>query len=97
MSDYTSVNQAAMAQGVSDLSTAHKSLTDHLDTLEGQLNGSLAQWDGAARAAYAQAKAEWDAAAAHMNDVIMKMQTTMGQIGENYDANEKQITSQWAG
>ncbi|MVA74813.1 WXG100 family type VII secretion target [Auraticoccus sp. F435] len=96
MSDYTSVNSAAMAEGISDLTNAHKQLSDHLDTLESQLSGSLAQWDGAARQAYTQAKAEWDAAAAHMASVIQKMQTTMGQISENYDANEKQIEGQWA-
>lgn len=96
MSDFTSVNSAAMAEGISDLSNAHKQLSDHLDTLESQLGGSLAQWDGAARQAYTQAKAEWDAAAAHMSDVISKMQSTMGQISENYDANERQIEGQWA-
>lgn len=95
MSDYTSVNAAAMTEGISDLNGAHKQLTDHLQTLEGQLGGSLGQWDGAAREAYAQAKAQWDGAASHMSDVINKMQTTMGQISENYDSNEKQITTNW--
>ncbi|SDD17053.1 WXG100 family type VII secretion target [Auraticoccus monumenti] len=95
MSDYTSVNSAAMAEGISDLTNAHKQLSDHLDTLEGQLGGSLAQWDGAARQAYAQAKAEWDAAATHMSDVITKMSSTMGQISENYDTNERQIQGNW--
>ena len=56
MSDFTAVNAAAMQEGISDLNQAHKSLTDQLETLESQLSGSLAQWDGAARSAYATAK-----------------------------------------
>lgn len=96
MSDFTSVNAGAMQQGIADLNTAYKALTEQLSTLEGQLNASLAQWDGAARAAYTQAKAEWDAAANHMGDVIAKMQQVMTQISENYDANERAIQGSWA-
>ena len=48
MSDFTAVNAAAMQEGISDLNSAHKALTDHLDTLDSQLQGSLAKWDGAA-------------------------------------------------
>lgn len=96
MSDFTSVNAGAMQQGIADLNTAYKALTEQLSTLEGQLNSSLAQWDGAARSAYTQAKAEWDAAANHMGDVIAKMQQVMTQISENYDSNERAIQGSWA-
>lgn len=95
MSDFTSVNAGAMQQGIADLNTAYKGLTEHLSTLEGQLNASLGQWDGAARAAYADAKAKWDAAANHMGDVIAKMQQVMTQISENYDSNERGIEGKW--
>ena len=44
MSDFTAVNAAAMQEGISDLNQAHKSLTDQLETLESQLQGSLAKW-----------------------------------------------------
>lgn len=96
MSDYSSYSGSALTQGIGDLSEAHKALTDHLETLEGQLNGSLAQWDGDARAAYAAAKAEWDRAANHMGQVIAKMSSTMGQIQEGYDGNERSIQNTWS-
>src|SRR5665647_2711069 len=80
---------------MSDLTQAHKSLTDHLETLESQLQGSLAKWDGAARSAYATAKATWDKAARHMQEVIQKSGTVLGQITENYDSNERRIQSSW--
>lgn len=95
MSDYTAVNAAAMQEGISDLNTAHKSLTESLDTLESELAGSLAKWDGAARAAYTQAKATWDKAARHMQDVIQKSGQVLSQITENYDSNERRIQSSW--
>ena len=95
MSDFTAVNAAAMQEGISDLNQAHKSLTDHLETLESQLQGSLAKWDGAARSAYATAKATWDKAARHMQEVIQKSGSVLGQIPENNDTNEGRIQSPW--
>ena len=85
MSDFTAVNAAAMQEGISDLNQAHRSLTEQLETLESQLEGSLATWDGAARSAYAAAKDAWDKAAHHMQDVIQKSGTVLSQITENDD------------
>ena len=95
MSDFTAVNAASMQEGISSLQNAHRALTDHLDTLESQLGSSLAKWDGAAQAAYHQAKAEWDKAARHMQEVVNKMGSVLGQITENYDSNERKIQSNW--
>jgi early secretory antigenic target protein ESAT-6 len=91
MSDFTAVNAAAMQEGISDLNQAHKSLTAHLETLESQLQGSLAKWDGAARSAYATAKATWDEAVRHMQEGIQKSGSVLGQIPENNDTNESRI------
>lgn len=96
MSDFTAVNAAAMQEGIQDLSTAHKSLTEYLDTLDGQLQGSLAKWDGAARSAYGTAKSTWDKAARHMQEVIQKSGSVLSQITENYDSNERKIQSSWS-
>lgn len=95
MSDYTTVNAGAMQQGIGDLQTAYNGTTSALDTLEQQLNQSLAQWDGEARQAYVVAKQKWDQAANHMSQVIQKMTSTLGQIGENYDGTERANTSAW--
>jgi len=94
--DYTAVNAGAMQQGIGDLQTAYNTTDSTLTTLEGELESSLAQWDGEARAAYSQAKAKWDAAAAHMSSVIQKMTTTLSTIDENYNANERAIQSSWS-
>ena len=96
MSDYTTVNAGAMQQGIGDLRAAYNGTTNTLSTLEGQLNASLAQWDGAAREAYSVAKAKWDAAANHMSQVIDKMTTTLSQISDTYDDTERVNTNLWS-
>ncbi len=96
MSDFTAVNAAAMQEGISDLNSAHKALTDHLDTLDSQLQGSLAKWDGAARSAYSTAKATWDKAARHMQEVIQKSGQVLSPITENYARTARKIQPSWS-
>ncbi len=96
MSDFTAVDKAAMSEGISDLSNAHTRLKDLLDSLESELNSSLAKWDGAAREAYRTAKHEWDQAARHMQSVVDKMKVVLTQIADNYDSNERAIQQSWS-
>lgn len=96
MSDFTSVNASSMATAIGDLKSAHSKVEEDLTGLEHELEGSLSEWTGEAREAYRTAKATWDAAANHMNQVIQVMSSTMQNIGDNYDANERSIQGQWA-
>ena len=96
MSDYTQVNAGAMQQGISDLQTAYNGTSNTLDSLERELESSLAQWDGGARAAYSEAKARWDQAANPMAQVLQKRTPTLSTIDQNYASNEQQIASNWA-
>ena len=96
MGDFTLVNSSAMQQGIGDLRQAHTNLNSTLDTLKGQLNTNLAEWDGAARQAYSEVQRQWDASAAKMSDIINKMTTVMTSISEGYDSNEKSIQSRWS-
>lgn len=95
MSDLTQVNAAAMTTGITDLGQAHKALTDNLETLKGQLNQSLAQWDGAARQAYAEVQQSWDQSADKMAQITNKMTTVLGSISQGYGDNERNIQSNW--
>lgn len=97
MSDFTLVNKQAMSGGIDALRRAHSDLTSHLDSLEGQLGSSLANWEGDARSAYTQAKAEWDKAAQKMASVVMKMSSTLQTIDTSYSANEANIAGRWGG
>lgn len=95
MSDFTSVNAGAMSQAVGDLKQAHSKVESDLTELEHNLESSLQQWTGDAREAYRAAKAQWDAAADHMNQVIVAMQGAMQNIGDNYDSTERAVSTQW--
>ncbi len=97
MSDFTLVNKNAMSTGIDSLNKAHKRLRDDLTTLEGQLQSSLARWDGNGQAAYAEAKAKWDASANKMAEVVNKMQSVLGLIDENYTSTEGSIAGRWGG
>lgn len=97
MSDATSVNAAAMAAGLDDLRKAYTNLRSALDALTGELNSSLANWDGEAKNVYHDAQAKWNAACDHMAAVIEKMQTVLGQITEGYDTTERGIQSRFGG
>lgn len=95
MSDLTTVNAGAMQAGVEALNTAYTQTDSTLTTLEGELESSLAEWDGAAREAYTGAKQRWDQAANHMAQVIQKMTGVLSQIGDNYQSNERNIEGSW--
>ncbi|WP_203567891.1 WXG100 family type VII secretion target [Aestuariimicrobium ganziense] len=96
MGDFTSVNASAMETGIQDLGQAHKGLTNNLDELKGQLSSSLAQWDGAAREAYADVQRQWDQSAAKMSEIVAKMTSVLGQITEGYASNESKIRGNWS-
>lgn len=91
MSDSTSVDQGLMAQGISDLDTAHRNVSSDLSDLEHEVETSLAEWTGDAREAYTQAKAQWNKAADHMTQVIATMKTTMDGIANRYNDNERHV------
>ena len=95
MSDFTQVNAGAMSQGISDLNTAYTQTENTLSTLEGELESSLAQWDGAAREAYSAAKAKWDAAANHIGQVLNQLGTVIGEAHSNYSNAERMNQGIW--
>lgn len=95
MSDYTKVDASTMATAIGDLKSAHSKVESDLTSLEHELQSSLSQWTGDAREAYTQAKAQWDAAADHMNQVIAVMGSTMQNITDNYASTERAVQGQW--
>jgi WXG100 family type VII secretion target len=96
MSDFTSYDSGLLQQGISDLQQAHTKVETDLTDLEHEVEGSLAQWEGSARDAYKQAKAQWDASAQRMTQVIQTMQSVMTNIADRYDSNERGVTGLFA-
>lgn len=96
MNDFTLVNSNAMQEGIGALQNAHSQLTSTLETLKGQLNTNLAEWDGAAREAYTAVQREWDQSANKMAEITNKMRTVLTSISEGYQTNEQSVQANWS-
>jgi len=97
VTDYTAASFGGMAQGEQEFMAIFNTLTSTLTDLQRNLESSLAQWSGAARSAYTQAKAEWDAASQHMASVLNQLGVTIGEANATYQATERQLTGLWGG
>lgn len=93
--DYTRAVFGSLAQGESDFARIYAQVQQTTQTLESQLNSSLAQWDGQAKTAYAVAKAKWQAAEANMAAVLNNLRAVAGEANVNYQGVEASNASLW--
>lgn len=96
MSEYTSVSFGGMAQGEADFQSIFNALTGTLSDLQHNLEASLAQWTGAARGSYTQAKGDWDAAAQHMASILNSLGAVIGTANDTYQQTERSLTGLWS-
>ncbi len=96
MSEYTSVSFGGMAQAEADFLSIFSALSGTLSDLQHNLESSLAQWTGAARTSYTQAKADWDAAARHMASVLNSLGGVIGTANDTYQQTERSLTGLWS-
>jgi WXG100 family type VII secretion target len=97
MSDYTLAVFGTLQQGQADFQQTYSSLVSEVQMLEAQLRASLAQWAGSAQQAYYQQQAQWNAAMAHMEQVLAQLAVVVGTANENYQQAEQSNTSLWSG
>lgn len=95
MNDYTKANFGQLEQSRADFASVYGSLQGTISTLDGQLRGNLAEWDGSAQQAYYSAKATWDNAMADMATVLNQLGVVIGVANENYTAAEAANTRLW--
>jgi len=93
--DYTAANFGTMAEAEQAFLQIFNSLTNELADLQRQLESGLSQWSGAARAAYTQAKASWDASAEHMGQVLNQLGVVIGESNTTYQTTERQLQGLW--
>lgn len=96
MSDSTQYSKAGLQEGISNLSAAHRNLTNFLDELKAELSTSLGQWEDNARSAYVEVQRSWDASAAKQQDIVQRMPVLLGTISDGYDSTEAKNASTWA-
>jgi ESAT-6 family protein len=84
-----------MAQGEQDFLAIFNSLTSTLSDLQRELESTLGEWTGSARAAYAEAKRAWDQAAEHMASVLNQLGVTIGDANTVYQDTERRLSGLW--
>lgn len=89
MGDVTKWSAAALEDLQSNLQTAHQTMEDATNELEQQLEAKLADWDGAAREAYHEAKAAWEASLHEFAEIIMSLNGAVAQIQEGLQTTEQ--------
>lgn len=88
MSDYSKFDPAALDSLQSNLKTAYSSVEEITNTLESKIEQNVDAWEGGAREAYYQKKAEWEKSIEELNQVLMQLSDAIGQINEQYQATE---------
>ena len=68
---------AAMPEGVAGLVDANAELSALLAVLQGELMGSMAQWDDAARHAWTVAQSSWDESNRRQQDIVAGLPEAM--------------------
>jgi hypothetical protein len=90
MSEYTQAVFGSLAQGEADFARIYAQVQETTQTLESQLNASLARW------AYAVARAKWQAAEANMAAVLNNLRAVAGEANVNYQVTEASNANLWA-
>jgi WXG100 family type VII secretion target len=94
-SDYTKAMFGSLAAGEADYQRVYTQVVSTIDTLNGQLRGSLAEWTGSAQAAYHTAQAEWNAAMANMQVILKNLQGVAQEASVTYPQTEAANTALW--
>jgi len=87
--EYVLANFGALGEGEAAFAAAYNGLSSTVSDLQSKLQSNLADWDGSAQAAYAEAHAIWTQAIADMGQVITAMSQVIGTANENYENAER--------
>ena len=68
---------AVLPEGIAGLVEANAELSTLLTGLQGELAGSMAQWDDAARHAWTTAQSSWDESSRRRQDIVAGLPETM--------------------
>lgn len=95
MSDSTIYSVSGLQEGISNLSAAHKELTQLLEDLKGELSSSLGSWEDNARAAYVEVQRQWDQSAKKQQEIVQQIPVLLGNIADGYNSTEKRNAGIW--
>ncbi|MBS2540039.1 WXG100 family type VII secretion target [Catenulispora sp. NF23] len=89
------VNFHGMEQAATDMEQALAKLRASIESLNTNVGGSLADWEGNARTAYQVAQAKWDTAVNRMHDILGNAITTLQNITNDHKLTEHANTMHW--
>ena len=89
MSDFTKWDPAQLDQLQANLRLAYRGIEDETNDLEKALEAKLAQWEGSAKEAYWDAKAQWEKAISELNQVLGQLGAAVENIKSNYTETER--------
>ena len=93
--DSFSVNPAALEHLSNEIRTQDRRIDSALDQLKGKVDKLAAAWDGDAKAAYAQAQAEWTKSITAMNVLLARISTETMNIKGEYLRQDKSSASRF--
>ncbi|MFI6507407.1 WXG100 family type VII secretion target [Streptosporangium sp. NPDC050855] len=95
--DRTLVDFGQMDRSAADFARQWQMLEGTLQTLEGDLDRLLGDWEGDARTAYYAARAQWDAASGRMAQLLQRLGGVIEVGRENFSQTEKVNVSMFDG
>ncbi|MEU4830402.1 WXG100 family type VII secretion target [Streptosporangium sp. NPDC023615] len=95
--DRTLVDFGQMDRSAADFARQWQMLEGTLQTLEGDLDRLLGDWEGDARTAYYAARAQWDAASGRMAQLLQRLGGVIEIGRENFAQTEKVNVSMFDG
>lgn len=90
------VGFSALDTAASDISTGANGIGETLDNLERKLQALEADWDGDAKDAYRDAKAQWNGALNDMKLLLGQIGTTVSSSNDAYRDVQGKATRAWS-
>jgi WXG100 family type VII secretion target len=90
------VNMSNLQQIAEEMGTIANQIQNALDEVESTISQSLAEWTSAARDAYNQAQAQWNADCAQMAVQATNAMNSLNDINNTYQSAESQGVSMWS-
>jgi 6 kDa early secretory antigenic target len=95
MSDTIKVGGAGIDILVNDMKKGLSDIETRLADMAAQLAPQVNEWDGSARAAYTQAKSDWDKQIEQCKMLLEDVRLAVVQSKEDYVAGELRNTTMW--
>jgi WXG100 family type VII secretion target len=89
------VTFGALSQAQADIQSVSNNLNQELGDLKAYLAPMVSTWTGAASSEYQAKQAQWDSAAAELNQILSRIGVAVGQALANYETTEKTNQSMW--